>query len=258
MGRTRMTVTFVFALVLLATGCLLIRWRRSAAMLCVASLASLLAVGCGPVPAWLLKNLQAPYASEPVIAWKGRNAIVLLGAGTEKIATDGMSEPGMFAYARITKAATLYNACRKTQVDCKIFVTGGDPQRNGESEASVYGRVLQQLGVMPADLLSESESMNTWQNAQFTSVLLAQYGPDQTVLVSSGFHLRRAALYFLHFGVDATPVRADYLRAVHSVLPVGLNFAAADFAMQEYIGIARYHFYNWMGWNAAGKLPGQP
>ncbi len=77
------------------------------------------------------------------------------------------------------------------------------------------------------------------------------------MLVSSGIHLRRGLIYFAHFGVGATPVRADYLRAVWSWLPLSYNFVLADLALHEYTGIARYHVYNAMGWNAARTPPGQ-
>jgi len=30
-----------------------------------------------------------------------------------------------------------------------------------------------------------------------------------------------------------------------------------DVALHEYLGIARYHVYNWLGWNPARQRPGQ-
>jgi hypothetical protein len=34
------------------------------------------------------------------------------------------------------------------------------------------------------------------------------------------------------------------------------NFALTDFALHEWIGIARYHVYNALGWNPARIHPG--
>lgn len=254
-GKVRMTVLALIVLVALAAG---LAWRgrsRASAMLYALSLALFLALGCGPMAAWLLDGLQSDYRTKPSIAWGQRNAIVLLGAGTEKPA-DAV-EPGTYAYARIVEAAQRYNDCRKAAAQCRVIVSGGDAARHGMAEAGVYRGLLAGLGVDAADVLPEPDSMNTWQNAQFTSALLRRYDADRVVLVSSGIHLKRSALYFAHFGVAATPARADYLRAIRSILPLSYNFVLADIALHEYLGIARYHVYNLLGWNPARTQPGQ-
>jgi len=243
------TLLILAVLVLLATCCAVLKWNRTSRGLWLVVVTLLLALGCGPVPIWLLDRLQSAYAVKHPIQWNKRNAIVLLGAGTERVA--GAAEPITFAYARIVEAAGLYNDCRKVATECKIIVSGGDAMHNGLPEATVYRNYLFKLGIDATDILLESDSMNTWQNVQFTSMILERYGADRVVLVSSGIHLKRSALYFAHFGVFATPVRADYLRAVWSVLPLSYNFALTDFALHEYIGIARYHAYNFLSWNSA-------
>lgn len=248
-----MTLSILVVIVLLGTCCATFKWRRTSRMVYVMSATLFLTLGCGPIPEWLLCNLQSAYAVKHPIGWGKRNAIVLLGAGTEKVAS--AVEPGPFAYARIVETAELYNDCRKTAAECTIIVSGGDATHNGASEATIYRNSLLKLGVGATDLLLESDSMNTWQNAQFTSAILQRYDADRVALVSSGIHLRRSALYFSHFGVSATPVRADYLRARWSVLPLSYNFAVTDFALQEYIGIARYHAYNLLGWNSTRTRP---
>ncbi|HZX69226.1 MAG TPA: YdcF family protein, partial [Rhodanobacter sp.] len=139
---------------------------------------------------------------------------------------------------------------------CKVEVSGGDARRLGQSEAAIYAENLRQLGVDPADLLLEPRSMNTWQNAQFSGPLLKAAGADRVLLVSSGFHLRRGMLYFTHFGIHATPVRADYVSGIASWKPLSYNFTMADMALHEYVGIARYHWYNAMGWNVQATKPG--
>lgn len=252
-----MTLTVLIALVAIATLSLVLRWHRTSKTLYVVSLLLFLAVGCGPVPAWLLGDLQSPYLARPAIEWGGRNAIVLLGAGTAKVPGTAHAEPGVFSYPRLVEAAGLYRDCRTTRTDCKVLVSGGDAQRHGMPEAAVYRDALVAIGIPAADILVESGSMNTWQNAQFSSAMLRTYGADRVLLVSSGIHLRRSLIYFAHFGLDPTPVRADYLRAVSSWLPLSYNFVVADFALHEFIGIARYHVYNAMEWNPARVLPGQ-
>lgn len=251
-----MTLTILAIVIVLATSCAALKWRRTSRTLYAISIVLFLAIGCGPIPAWLLSNLQSAYDVKPTVEWSKRNAIVLLGAGTEKVAQTNAVEPETFSYARIAEAVALYNDCRKTESDCKILVSGGDAKKNGAPEATVYRISLLKLGVEAADVLLEPHSMNTWQNAQFTSASLQHYDAGRTLLVTSGIHLRRSMLYFSHFGVTAIPVRADYLGAMLSPLPLSYNFAVADFALHEYTGIARYHVYNALGWNPVRQQPG--
>ncbi|ODP33245.1 YdcF family protein [Pandoraea sp. ISTKB] len=251
-----MTLAILAVMIVLATRCAALKWRRTGRTLYAISIVLFLTIGCGPVPAWMLNNLQSAYDVKPAIEWSQRNAIVLLGAGTEKVAHTSSVEPGTFSYARIAEAVALYNDCRKTESDCKIVVSGGDAKKNGAPEATVYRIALLNLGVRAADVLLEPHSMNTWQNAQFTSALLQHYDAGRTVLVSSAIHLQRSMLYFSYFGVNAIPVRADYLRATLSALPLSYNFTVADFALHEYTGIARYHVYNALGWNPVRQQPG--
>jgi uncharacterized SAM-binding protein YcdF (DUF218 family) len=98
--------------------------------------------------------------------------------------------------------------------------------------------------------------MNTWQNAQFTAEILGGQQPDRVVLVTSGLHVRRSVLYFSHFGVHPLGVRADYGRARVSLLPQAANIMMADIAIHEYLGVLRYHVYNWLGWNVQAVRPG--
>lgn len=249
-----MTLSILVVLILLVIFCAVFKWRRTSGALFLISVTLLLALGCGLIPTWLLSDLQSAYAVKHPIGWGKRNAIVLLGGGTVRVA--GAVEPRTFSYARIVETAALYNDCRKAAAECKIIVSGGDAMHNGSSEAIVYQGDLFKLGIAATDILLESDSMNTWQNAQFTSAILERYDADRVVLVSSGIHLKRSELYFAHFGVFATPVRADYLPAVWSVLPLSYNFTVTDFALQEYIGIARYYVYNFLGWNLAARRPG--
>ncbi len=250
-----MTLILLIVIVVIATLFLVLKWHRTSRTLYGVSLILFFAIGGGWVPQYLLQQLQSQYLANPSIEWGDKDVIVLLGAGTEKIPQSDGVEPGMFAYARILEAGELYQDCRKSTPHCTIIVSGGDPAEHGVSEAVVYRNVLVRLGVPQDDIVAESKSMNTYQNAQLTSEILKAYAGGRVLLVSSGFHLRRSALYFDHFGVITTPVRADYLDAKQTVLPSAYNFTVMDVAINEYIGILRYRVYNRLGWNSRPKAP---
>lgn len=250
-----MTFIILFLLIAAAAILTLIHWRLAGRLLYALALLLFIATGVGILPKYLLDSLQAPYAASAAVAdmhWTAQNAIVLLGAGTEPVAD--RVEASAFAYGRVAKTAALYGACRKTTGQCKVIVSGGDPQQRGVAEAIVYAAYLEQLGVDKADLKLETSSRNTWQNAQFSAPLLTR-DAGQVVLVTSGIHMRRSLLYFAHFGIDARPARADYLAAKGNWFPLAYNFWVTDLALSEYIGVWRYHAYNLLGWNAPAVKP---
>ena len=227
-------------------------WRRRPWLACGfggAALLLLWAVGCGPVPRWLLARLQQPRAATSQPSWAARNAIVLLGGGTELPEAGGAPQPSILAYGRIVKAAELYRDCKAAGRQCLLLVSGGDSQHHQVAEAVVYGAVLRRLGIPVQDLMLEPRSRSTWQNAQFSRPLLQAYAPQRVFLVTSGFHLRRSLLYFAHFGIHPVPVSGGELRARMSSWPLSWNVAVCDVALHEYAGMVRYHEYDMMGWN---------
>lgn len=245
-----MTLTVLLLLCLLAF--VLGRRKRPAASRSVVVLILLLiaGIGCGPVPAWLMRGLQGDYAVTPPPLWQARNAIVLLGAGTFRDTVHGTVEPSFFANGRILTAVAQYQSCHATGGDCKVLVSGGDALRNGAPEAIVYRGTLVRAGVPATDVLLEDRSLSTWHNAQYSKPILDAYAPQHTVLITSGLHMRRSLLYFAHFGIQPQPVRGDLIEPLWSFYPLSWNFAVADAALHEYVGIARYHVYNALGLNA--------
>ncbi|HWZ47882.1 MAG TPA: YdcF family protein [Herbaspirillum sp.] len=250
-------MTFILLVVLIVIAMIfrLIKWQRFSFTLYVITFVLFIAIGIGVLPRYLLTNLQSP-PELAHISWGKKNAIILLGAGTEKIPDSSDIEVGSFAYGRLAKTAALYSFCRVVSEQCKVIVSGGDPQHHGAAEAVIYGAYLQELGVDKTDLLLEKCSKNTWQNAQFTAPLTTSlfkqhnsYPGDNIVLVTSGIHMRRSLLYFSHFGINAQPARADYLSAKTTWFPLAYNFLVTDLALNEYVGLWRYQLYNQLGWN---------
>jgi uncharacterized SAM-binding protein YcdF (DUF218 family) len=219
------------------------RLRQAGLML---ALLFVLAVGCGPLPKILLTYWQAPYVQRPTLDWAPSNAIVLLTAGST-YPPGGPLEPGQTAYARIAEAVALYRDCHAAGARCTVLVSGGDANHTGEPLSLTYRRALLRLGVPDADMVLESHSRTTWANARFARPKLQAIGAQRVWLVTSARHLRRAVFAFRHFGIDVTPVRADYLRGLWTLVPSAYNLYATDAALHEYAGMALYHWYAWRG-----------
>ena len=114
---------------------LLLIWRgrrRGAMAVLLLAVAGVWAVGCWPLPQWMLDGLQNRYADQAGDTWAARNAIVVLGAGTTRDAANKAETP-IYAFGRIAHALALYQQCHASGNDCKLLVSGGDPMRNGRS-----------------------------------------------------------------------------------------------------------------------------
>lgn len=247
-----MTLSLIALIFLIAIIFFFIKKKRVAGILTAMAFALFLSIGTGEIPSYMLGKLQKEYLYEAYPNWQDKNVIILLGMATQKIGAPDFDNviPGTFAYSRILKTAELYKSCVEYKPDCLVIISGGDPQKIGATEADVYATYLEKLGVDSDRILKERESRNTFENAKFTSNVLSKLGDRVQVLVTSGIHMERSAMYFRHFGVTKLHlVPSDYFSAQFTLVPVAYNFAIADFALHEFIGMVRYNLYNAIGWN---------
>lgn len=150
---------------------------------------------------------------------------------------------------RILHAARLLKAGKVE----RILVSSGRPvsQLDSRSEANVIAGFLREFGVDDADMVLESESRNTRENAVNTLAVMREKGFSSALLVTSALHMPRAAAVFRQAGVSFTPVSIDTLsssiesRSVFAFLP---NSRALEFSTQsikEWIGILVYWLRGW-------------
>jgi uncharacterized SAM-binding protein YcdF (DUF218 family) len=205
-------------------------------------------IGSGLIATFLLGRLESyPPLLKPV--WEKQNAIVILGGGTVKVANTNLILPTSLSYSRLYEGARLYFSCKKSANKCTLIVSGGDALATGKTEADVYKQELQKLNIDVADIIAESKSMNTFKNAQYTSVILKNGEYDHTFLVTSGMHLKRAMSLFSYFGINAIPAPSDYTSKKISFLPKGYHFAVTDLVLHETLGMEKLPIYNFFGWN---------
>ncbi|WP_019614764.1 YdcF family protein [Psychromonas ossibalaenae] len=86
-------------------------------------------------------------------------------------------------------------ALAKKHPHSKIMVTGGVPKQ-GNTEARVMRETLAAAGIDASRVIIEDRSTDTVQNVTFGLPLLSEHKPDAVVLISSPFHLPRAASVF--------------------------------------------------------------
>ena len=132
----------------------------------------------------------------------------------------------------------------------KLLVSGGSGMIEGsnESEAGNAARVLRLAQVPKADLLLETKSKNTHENALFCKQMLDSLGLGKAriLVVTSAFHAPRAARCFAKVGLPATffstDLRSHPARITLSVLllPNLEALSRWDVLLHEWVGYAAY------------------
>ena len=86
----------------------------------------------------------------------------------------------------------------------KIVITGGSGSIYDQEikEGIVLKDFLLENGVTATDLIIESESRNTYENAAFTAKLIPPADSGKILLITSGTHMRRGAACFRKAGYD--------------------------------------------------------
>lgn len=225
------------------------RLRRTAARrgmgLAAGGLAYLLCAGLFPLGSALMLPLEQVYAgaSLPPAGADIRGLIILGGAedGRISLARGGLTlnEAG----ERITEGARL---ARRFPQALVVFSGGTGRLWPGEAEGTQsVARFLADMGVAPARILLEPRSRTTYENALFTRDLVKPQPGERWLLVTSAYHMPRAAGVFRQAGFDVVPVPVDYrtsgadsLLRPFDGLPNGLE--RTDTAVREWLGLAGY------------------
>lgn len=145
-----------------------------------------------------------PYAS---ISQKYDVGIVLTGVTIQRLPNDRV----FFAKGadRATHALQLY----RLGLIKKILITGGKPGvvAYGVAEADKLKEFFLMAGVPKSDLLIENEAKNTYENAQYTVTMLRKNPEYKSfILITSAFHMRRAAGCFSKAGLAFDTFPVDY------------------------------------------------
>jgi uncharacterized SAM-binding protein YcdF (DUF218 family) len=130
---------------------------------------------------------------------RAAEAIVVLGGG---IRPDAL-EYGGDTLGRLTLERVRYGAWVARRLGLPVLVTGGAPL-GGTPEAVVMRRALEDEYAIPVRW-ADAEARNTHENARNAAALLRSDGVRRVVLVTHGFHMRRARAAFLAAGLEVVP-----------------------------------------------------
>lgn len=233
---------FVLAI---AAGVLLIVFGRRRTGLAIVSAAGLVLylTSIEPVHDALLLPLEDRYPALSLENLPPLDAIVVLGGGLVDSSPElgGRASPSQESLKRLIYGMQLF---RRRGVP--IFVSGGRVWKwHPEAEADVAGGTLLSLGVPPDAVRREAESKTTWENARDLAPMLASAGVVEVALVTSAYHMPRAALAFSRAGVKFVPAPTDYRArrvpyTAASLLPSFVTLGESFAALREYLGLVQY------------------
>lgn len=145
---------------------------------------------------------------------------------------------------RLWQAIELY----KAQKIRKILITGGDgfdrAKQNRPTENNKAKDFLIKSGVQHEHILQEQNAVNTYENAKFTSKILEKH-TDTVLIITSGFHLRRALACFEKLNVSVegfacSPISDNYDFKWQDLFPSMDALRSSDIIANELIGLATY------------------
>jgi uncharacterized SAM-binding protein YcdF (DUF218 family) len=181
------------------------------------------------------RDLHEDLASTP----PERRAMVVLSAGID---ADEFGEPAMErlsapALERCIGAARVYREYGFGYV----IVSGRDPDLAPTELASGMADLIAALGVPREKLLLEAESLDTKENALFSTRLLRTLPVDKVVVVTSALHMPRALKLFERAGLSVLPAPVKFQpeapKTLERFIPSALALRRSQRAVHELVGL---------------------
>jgi uncharacterized SAM-binding protein YcdF (DUF218 family) len=241
----------IFVVLFTVWGAVLLWRRRRSGWLPLGSAALLYLLSVGLVADPLLGLVEVSRWDPAAV--RQADVIVLLGGGIVEGAPDltGDSTPSPDMMCRLVDTVRL-----QRQLGAPVIVAGGAVD-GGPSEAGVVRRFLQEFGVPGESILLDERSRDPVENARYSARIMREKGFRKAVLVTSGYHLRRALLLFRAAGVNCTGYPSNLLaerkKSLNFLdfLPAADEFRKSAIAWRELVGGIFYRV-------RYGAEPGRP
>ncbi len=197
----------------------------------------------------LVHSLESQYVPDHSI--NTADVIVVLGGGTESYQSPRPMVEVNGAGDRMIYAYKLY----RDGISTKILLSGGSAEWQGKGQSSPaedMAFLLGMMGVPNEDLVLQSDSLNTFEDAQFSSRIIKENHWEKVVLITSALHMPRSVRLFKAAGVEVIPAPVDYTisdqewrdlfswqseNVLINILPTSGNLKSTTSSMKEYIGM---------------------
>ena len=233
-GASFLMVPGIFIVLLFVIAFLL--WRKNERRIasCLAGLAAVFyLLSTSLISGLLIGSLENEY---PQPADPEGDIIIMLGGGATAD-TPSLGEKGDLTSAagnRLLMTAQLYNLLK-----LPVLVSGSAVFPGSGCEAEIAKRDLIRLGVPEEKIYTDTESLNTRQNAVYSAQLMREHGFTKPILVTSAFHMPRSVLNFEKEGIQVVPFPTDYMTNsitvvhINRLIPGSGNLMATDLFLRE-------------------------
>jgi uncharacterized SAM-binding protein YcdF (DUF218 family) len=232
-------------------GLLLMRKRPRVGFYMTASGLALLYIACLPVTSHVLLSWLEPDTAltenallKPVEVKQGiksPQAIVILGAGRHYNTLEFNGDtPNALALERVRYGVWL---ARRTLLP--VLVSGGLAEDNNLPEAEMLKQIIEEEYALPVRWV-EKQSGNTYENAKYTSQMLAAEGIVSIYLVTHAGHMKRSLKSFEKFGLTVFPAPTAFdgtsqrSLSLNSFLPSSKALGRTAYVFHEWAGIVWY------------------
>ncbi len=224
--------------------------------LTVASVLLLAICGFSPVAHLILYPLESRFP--PWDSSRGApDGIVVLGGSIEP---DLSAAHGVAVFAssvdRVIAAATLAHR----YPNARLVFTGGNANlvaSDAAKEADFAMPVFESFGLSKDRLIMERRSRNTYENAEFSKVLVSPKSGERWLLVTSAYHMPRSVGIFRKVGFEVEPYPVDWRMGGRDDLLTFSNhfverLSLVDIAAREWMGLLAY----WITGKTSALFPG--
>ncbi len=229
-------------------------WRQRVAwsMRCgVAGIAVVVSCSNPIIADAMLGSLENDHSAKPVSEYDEAEAIVVLGGVTGAKIPPRQSADVNSGFDRLLEGMRLYKAGK-----APILVVSGGTIPSLTGSEITEGERLRDLvreygGIDQQQLLVESKSRNTFENAVYVKQRLDKHAASRILLVTSASHMWRAVGCFEKQGFAVTPAPADIEVVprpfgLQRILPSAEAMKYSSRAVKEYVGWVVYWIRGWL------------
>lgn len=192
------------------------------------------------IPNELLGQLEQQYPSittkNQEDNFKDIKYIVVLAGG--HVLDPRIPITSQFLYTGIVRLVEGIRLHKKTG-EAKLILSGG-PGIDPITDAELMSRLALELGIHEKDIILESQSMNTLDEARFISPIV---GKDRFLLITSASHMVRSVALFKKMGMNPVPAPTDHLVKLLEkqtpIFPSTANILKSDTLIYEYLGLIK-------------------
>lgn len=232
-------------LLLFAAGGLVRIWRSGTGTRLILIAAALFVFfGVVPVGPALVTYLEKQYERPQFLPEKIAGIIVLGGAFNSYIS----EKTGQgAANDNIDRLITFVELARNYPQARLVFSGGtGDIRQPDRKEADDAKAFFQSIGFAPQNILFESRSRNSFENALNTKALVKPKQREKWIVVTSAYHMPRIVAVFNSLGWGVIPYPSDprtdgKYRLFPDMLDAGGNFSALTVGIKEVLGTFFYY-----------------